>query len=250
MGFDWRAFLCPPLCVAARWKMTEAILSLHGKMLQLHSRTQWFFPPHKLRKFELIHFVHYLRDTIHAWLRCNSRGILAVTVLPQLRRWFKQDEKFLELFRNLAGTTQMWLCFHPSERKCSVLRACSEYFCCFILQSWGVLFSLPPGSLLSKLLFFTSLPKENISLFTDNHISLGRNEFNKDEELKTGEMIKLLRQGQRSDQLSFSHSHISHITASPVVCWELRADGSTSINLLCSSFPPSQKHLHQGDVRP
>lgn len=137
-----------------------------------------FFFPQKPRKFEWIHFVHYLRDIIHAWLRFNSGGILAGTVLQQLWRWFKQDNIFWgELFRNLAATTQMWLRFYPSERNCSVLRGRAEYFCCFILHSWGVLSSLPPGSLLSKLLFFTSSPKENSSLFTDVHRRLGRNKL-------------------------------------------------------------------------
>lgn len=90
-------------------------------------------------------------------------------------------------------------------------------------------------------------------MFTDVHRSLERNEFNRDEEFKMVEMIKLLRQGQRPDLLSFSHSYISHVIASPVVCLELPADDSTSINLLCSRFrlcfPAAQKHVYQADVR-
>lgn len=127
-----------------------------------------------------------------------------------MQQWLPQLWNFLELFQNLAGKTQAWLRVHPSERKCSVLGACAEYFCCFIFHSWGVLSSLPSGPL-SKLLFFTSLPKENIPVFTDVQRGLERIEFNRDKEFKTVEIIKLLRQGQLPNWLSFSHSYISHV---------------------------------------
>lgn len=49
----------------------------------------------------------------------------------------------------------------------------------------------------------------------------GRNEFNKDEEFKTAEMLKVLRRGRRPDRLGCSHSRISHVIESAVVCSEL-----------------------------
>lgn len=90
--------------------------------------------------------------------------------------------------------TQTRFRFHPSERRRVALWVCAEYFCSFIIHSWGVLSSLPSGSLLSALLFFTppSHSYENIPVFTYVHIGLERNSFHRKKEANMVEVIALL----------------------------------------------------------